>query len=79
MYEIVLEKLESKETIMQNRNTKKKKKKTLQAVFLKKTSRLIQEGLLQLSRGSDFTFPCKSLSLVGDPRSQMPRSQKTKT
>ena len=35
MYEIVLEKLESKETIMQNTKTKKKKKKkkTLQAVF----------------------------------------------
>ena len=39
MYEIVLEKLESKETIMQNRNTKKKKKKDFTSSFFKKKLR----------------------------------------
>ena len=39
MYEIVLEKLESKETIMQNRNTKKKKKKDFTRSFFKKKIR----------------------------------------
>ena len=76
MYEIVLEKLESKETIMQNRNTKKKKKKTLQAVFLKKNFEINPGGTSPAVQRLRLHFPMQEF--VPGWRSKIPNASQPK-